>query len=134
MLAGWPGWPSATPPRGCTSTTPISAPCGEWGWPLQPPAPVVAWRYWGAPWVAMPQADFVLVDGRYRVACALAAHARLAPGGHLAVHDFWPRPVYQQALAPFFEVVGSAGTLALLRPVPADGLAEARHAWAADPR
>lgn len=111
-------------------------PCGDWGWPLSPPEPVVAWRYWGAPWVAMPEADFVLVDGRYRIACALAAHGRLAPGGHLGVHDFWPRPVYQAALAPFFEVVGSAGTLALLqpRPVPGAALAEARRACAADPR
>lgn len=109
-------------------------PCGEWGWPVSPPAPVVAWRFWGAPWVAMPQADFVLVDGSYRVACALAAHGRLAPGGHVAVHDFWPRPAYQAALAPFFEVVGSAGTLALLQPVAADGLADALGAFAADPR
>jgi len=109
-------------------------PCGQWGWPLQAPAPPVAWRYWGAPWVAMPQADFVLVDGRYRIACALAAHGRLAPGGHLAVHDFWPRPAYGEALAGFFEVVGSAGTLALLRPRPAAGLAEALRLCAADPR
>jgi hypothetical protein len=109
-------------------------PCGEWGWPLLKPEPVVAWRYWGAPWLAMPEADLVLVDGRYRVACALAAHGRLAPSGHLAMHDFWPRHAYRDALAPFFEVVGSAGTLALLRPVPAEGLAEARRVHAADAR
>ena len=109
-------------------------PCGEWGWPLQPPVPEVAWRYWGAPWLAMPEADFVLVDGRYRIACALAAHDRLTPGGHLALHDFWPRRAYQEALAPFFEVVGAAGTLALLRPISAEGLGEARRAHATDPR
>lgn len=109
-------------------------PCGEWGWPLGPTEPVIAWRYWGAPWLAMPQADLVLVDGRFRIACALAAHGRLAPDGHVAVHDFWPRQAYRDALAPFFEVVGSAGTLVLLRPVPAAGLSLARRTYAADPR
>lgn len=111
-------------------------PCGEWGWPLQPPAAVVAWRYWGAPWLAMAEPDLVLVDGRYRIACALAAHGRLRPGGHLALHDFWSRRVYQDALAPFFEVVGAAGSLALLQPrtASATALAQARQASAADPR
>lgn len=104
---------------------------GEWGWPVESCEPLTAWRYWGAPWVAMPQADFVLVDGRFRIACALAAHGRAAM---VAVHDFWPRRAYQDALAPFFEVVGSAGTLALLEPRGAEGLEAARQAFAADPR
>lgn len=109
-------------------------PCGDWGWPLVVPTPATAWGYWGAPWLAMPEVDLAFVDGRYRVACALAAHGRLAPGGHLAVHDFWPRQAYRDALAPFFAVVGSAGTLALLRPMSAEGLTEARRACSADPR
>lgn len=109
-------------------------PCGEWGWPLRPPSAETAKRYWQAPWQAMPKADFVLVDGRFRIACALAAHGRLAPGGLLALHDYWPRRAYQDALSPFFEVVGAAGSLALLRPVAVTGLGRALEQHAADPR
>lgn len=111
-------------------------PLGDWGWPVEPPTPDTAWRYWGGPWLLAPRADFVLVDGRFRVACALAAHSRLAPGGRLAVHDFWSRRAYQDALAPFYQVTGSAGTLALLTPreAPPHMLAAAQEHFAADPR
>ncbi|MCX7373840.1 MAG: hypothetical protein NTW56_15625 [Alphaproteobacteria bacterium] len=91
-------------------------PTGDWGWPSGPVSADTAWRYWGAPWLVMPPAELVMVDGRFRIACALAAHGQLAQGGHVAVHDWWPRRAYQEALAPFFDVVGSAGTLALLSP------------------
>jgi len=111
-------------------------PTGQWGWPLGPVSADAAWRYWGAPWLVMPRAELVLVDGRFRIACALAAHGRLAADGHVAVHDFWPRRAYQQALAPFFEVVGSAGTLALLQPrkVARAEIEAALETHGADPR
>lgn len=111
-------------------------PTGEWGWPLHPPGPLEGWLYWGAPWRDMPEAEFVLVDGRFRIACALAAHGRLAPEGVLAIHDFWPRRAYQDALKPFFTVIGSAGSLALLQPTPADQatLVAAQQRHAADAR
>ena len=111
-------------------------PTREWGWPLMAPSADTGWRYWGAPWFSMPRADFVLVDGRFRIACALAAHGRLDAEGHVAIHDFWPRRAYQEALVPFFEVVGSAGTLALLKPraVVPEELQRAVTAHAADPR
>ncbi|MCS6890671.1 MAG: class I SAM-dependent methyltransferase, partial [Rhodovarius sp.] len=79
-------------------------PTGAWGWPTGPVTADVAWRYWGAPWLMMPRADLILVDGRFRIACALAAHGRLAPGGCVAVHDYWTRPAYGEALAPFFDI------------------------------
>lgn len=111
-------------------------PTGQWGWPSGPVTADAAWRYWGAPWLIMPRAELVLVDGRFRIACALAAHGRLARDGHLAVHDWWPRRAYQEALAPFFEVVGSAGTLALLqpRPVTRTAIEAALERHGADPR
>lgn len=111
-------------------------PTRDWGWPLMAPSADTGWRYWGAPWFSMPRADFVLVDGRFRIACALSAHGRLDVGGHLAIHDYWPRRAYQDALAPFFEVVGSAGTLALMKPRPArpEDLQAALESHAADPR
>jgi len=111
-------------------------PIGDWGWPLHPPSALQGQAYWRAPWERMPSADFVLVDGRFRIACALAAHARLTPDGLLAIHDYWNRRAYQQGLSDFFETVGAAGTMALLKPLPveASAIAQALEHFAADPR
>ena len=111
-------------------------PLGDWGWPLHPPSAQQAQAYWHAPWQRMPSADLVLVDGRFRIACALAAHARLTPDGLLAIHDYWSRRAYQEALGDFFETIGAAGTMALLkpRPVEASAIAQALERHAADPR
>ena len=63
---------------------------------------------------AMPPQDVVLVDGRWRVACALRARHRLAKNGVVLVHDF-ARPQYQ-VLRTVFHVVKERGTLVVLRP------------------
>ena len=60
--------------------------------------------------------DVVLVDGRFRVAWALAAFRHLAPGGKLLVHDF-ERPEYH-VLLRFYDMVQKVDTLALLTPKP----------------
>jgi hypothetical protein len=111
-------------------------PLGDWGWPLHPPSALQGQAYWHAPWMRMPSADFVLVDGRFRIACALAAHARLTPDGLLAIHDYWNRRAYQEALSEFFETLGAAGTMALLKPrlVAASAITQALERHAADPR
>jgi len=56
--------------------------------------------------------DLVLVDGRFRVACAARA-LRAHPLARLLVHD-WGRPAYAPVLA-VADVVEVTGTLALLR-------------------
>ena len=96
-------------------------PTGAWGWPSDP-ATMPRWpAYWRDPWEAAGDVDLVLVDGRFRVACALAGVPRLAPDGVILVHDFWPRAAYRGPLMRHFEVVASAGTLVLLSPRrPAD--------------
>lgn len=111
-------------------------PLREWGWPLHPPGPLEGWMYWGAPWRDLAEVALVLVDGRFRVACALAAHGRLSPDGLVAIHDYWSRRAYQEGLAGFFDVVGSAGSMALLAPraVEEARLLAARKLHAADPR
>ena len=88
---------------------------GAWGWPLDAVRRQDGAPYVNAPWAAAGAPDLVLVDGRYRVACALAALARVAPGGLVAIHDFWPRPHYHLLLAEA-ELEATSGTLALLRP------------------
>jgi hypothetical protein len=60
--------------------------------------------------------DFVLIDGRFRVACALMARLKARPDALVAFHDFWTRlRVYGEVL-PLFDVVGRAGSLAILAP------------------
>ena len=92
--------------------------------------------YWRDPWEAAGPVDLVLVDGRFRVACALAGLSRLDPDAVLLVHDFWDRASYRAPLLRHFDMLGSAGTLVLLgprRPVDAAALAVDLAAHAFDP-
>ncbi len=61
------------------------------------------------------RSDVVLVDGRFRVACALSW---LLHGGNkdavVIVHDFLNRPWYNKILE-YFDIVESADTLVVLR-------------------
>lgn len=112
-------------------------PVGAWGWPRDA-ALLPRWpAYWRDPWEAAAGADFVFVDGRFRIACALNSLPRLAPGGVLLIHDFWDRAVYQGPVLRHAEVLGSAGRLVLLAPrAPLDAalLAADLIAAAHDPR
>lgn len=112
-------------------------PTGAWGWP-QDASRAAQWpAYWREPWEAAGEADFVFVDGRFRVACALNSLARLPAAGVLLLHDFWSRPSYQAPLLRHFTLLGSAGTLALLaprRPLDAALLAADLIAHATDAR
>lgn len=69
---------------------------GEWGSPLFPSA-AKAKRYISAPWRDGPFPDFILVDGRYRIACALETARRAREAGATAtlmVDDYGHRPHY----------------------------------------
>lgn len=80
--------------------------------------------------------DLVLVDGRYRVATALAAVANCRPDAKICVHDFFTRRDASYApILEFAEPVASAETLAVLvaRPgIDAAALAAAREKYACD--
>ena len=107
-------------------------PVGQWGWPRDPARHADGALYWDAPWMFCPTPNFVLVDGRFRVACALAALARLEPEGIVAMHDFWGREHYRPILE-YADLIGTTASLVLLarkpgRDVPAPGR------FAADPR
>lgn len=69
----------------------------EWGFPLLP-SQRAAWRYVSAPWDQIGTfPDLVLVDGRYRVACALESARRAHVAGASAVlmfDDYAPRQHY----------------------------------------
>jgi hypothetical protein len=70
-------------------------------------------RYWGAISAVGEQPDVILVDGRFRVACAVEA-LRVAPAATLLIHDYSIRPEYH-AVEEFAEKVGAVQTLAIFR-------------------
>lgn len=120
--------PTCAVARAAGRWTPVLAdigPLSGWGWPATPEGFARGADYAAAPWPYEPEPDFVFVDGRFRVACGLAALRRLRghPGcGRLAVHDFWDRAHYR-ALLRWASVEATAGSLAILAPrggVPPD--------------
>jgi hypothetical protein len=93
-------------------------PTRKWGHPLSDESKARWPQYAQAVWqAALPRpVDFVLIDGRFRVACALMARLNARSDALVAFHDFWTRlGVYGEILA-FFDVVGRAGSLAILAP------------------
>lgn len=89
---------------------------GEWGFPLSQ-EPAVAWlNYHQAIWDVVDAAtlDFVLVDGRFRVASALQLLLRAREKTpRILVHDFAEREYYA-VLLDFFDVVEQAETAVIL--------------------
>ena len=78
--------------------------------------------------------DTVLIDGRFRVACAIEALRFLAANSTVLWHDAAPPMVptrywlYRRGWAPFYDVVGYHGSLVRLRPKAwALGMSAAEH-------
>lgn len=79
--------------------------------------------------------DLVLVDGRFRVACALSSLMRCRDSLTLIVHDFWNRPQYHDLL-DFIDVVERVEKLGVFRPrksIPWRAFAVAMQKHALDP-
>jgi hypothetical protein len=58
--------------------------------------------------------DFVLVDGRFRVACVLAALLNTRPNTVIMVHDFWSREYYHSILN-FVDVIDRTDEIGVFR-------------------
>lgn len=89
---------------------------GDYGYPHDH-AMQDSWpRYYEAVWddAEAIKTDLVLIDGRFRVACALEALARCQPHAIVLFHDFWNRTPYHPVLA-FTDWLGSCDSLAILR-------------------
>jgi hypothetical protein len=90
----------------------------HWGWPSELDC-LPRWPcYWRDAWDRTDPVDFVLVDGRFRVACAIAAAVRVAADACVMMHDFWSRAAYRAPVLRHYDVVGSAGSLVMLRVKP----------------
>lgn len=99
-------------------------PVGEWGYPVDA-AHMRDWpRYHAQIWRQMSGSpDIVLIDGRFRVACALQSLIHCKPHCLLLFHDFVDRPHYHVVLR-HADIVECADTLAVMRAKPAiDGKA-----------
>jgi hypothetical protein len=59
--------------------------------------------------------DLLLVDGRFRVACCMAAFLAVPHNFRLLVHDFWDRPQYS-CILEYFTMKGREGGFVLLEP------------------
>ncbi|WP_306133278.1 hypothetical protein [Roseivivax marinus] len=92
-------------------------PVGDWGIPTDPSCarrwPAYSLDIWSR--LEGREPDFVFVDGRFRLSCALQALLRLPFLPVLGFHDFWDRPHYHTVLE-FTDVVERTGQLVILTP------------------
>ncbi len=97
-----------------------------WGYPVDAAAKARWPQYSRAIWrkLKSPPVDFVFIDGRFRVACALFALLRIRPPALIAVHDFWPRLKIYGEILEFLDVVQRVKSLGIF--VPRDDIDKAR--------
>jgi hypothetical protein len=90
---------------------------GHWGHPIEPVTRAQAANYHSAFWSFLapvkPRA-VVLVDGRFRVACALRSLLSTAPGSIVCFHDYKPRPYYH-VLEEIFDPVSRVDDMAVFQ-------------------
>lgn len=95
-----------------------------WGvpvWTSPTKTRLASWRsYFTAPWVDAPERfrpDLILVDGRFRVACALTSILHLAdtPNWELLVDDYLGRPHYT-VIEEFARLEKMVGRMAVFKP------------------
>jgi hypothetical protein len=87
----------------------------DWGKPRGRAAAALWPHYYLGVWSSLERMpDVALVDGRWRVACALQALLRCDADAVILFHDFWPRTGYHEVLA-FVDTVERADTLAVFR-------------------
>lgn len=102
------------------------------------PRTLCARHSWGdyalAPWRLGHAPDLVLIDGRFRLACALATAAHAPPGTTVFFDDFGTRPWYWKAASylDLIERVGRAAVMRVRRKRPA-GMEEALQAASRNP-
>ena len=82
----------------------------EWGYPLTSDKSYLWPNYTLCPYMHGSEVpDLILIDGRFRIACALAA-ALEAPNASILIHDYCDREKYQ-VIEKFFKIQRSVDTL-----------------------
>lgn len=99
--------------------------CGKWGYPIfkKPTAARLrAWRsYAETPWSMFTnEPDLVLVDGRFRVHCALYSISQMSSENfQILVDDYEPRPFYRE-IEKFASLNRMCGHMAVFKFKPHD--------------
>jgi hypothetical protein len=90
-------------------------PVGAWGTPTDKSS-ISSWpKYFLTPFQKFDyDFDTVLIDGRFRVACALACHAYLKEKSIMLMHDYQTRDGYSE-VEKFFEIVEMSNNLFVFR-------------------
>jgi hypothetical protein len=89
-----------------------------WGYPADNASKALWPRYPRAIWrkLKSPAVDFVFIDGRFRVACALVALLHIKTPALIAVRDFWSRPKVYGEILEFLDVVQRVESLGIFAP------------------
>jgi hypothetical protein len=88
-------------------------PTGPWGFPTDKGHALKWPNYYTSAWSHFSDApDLVLIDGRFRVACALYSMMKCSAKTKYVIHDFWNREYYHGVLE-FLECVERADSLAV---------------------
>ncbi|KAI7837901.1 hypothetical protein COHA_008282 [Chlorella ohadii] len=113
-----------------------TGPTKEWGFP-GPGVTVTQTKPYVTTPLAEPEFDAVLIDGRFRVACALKILNFLTEGSVVMIHDWKQRKdKYGPPLLEFYEMIEQADKLAVLRRRPdwdKDAAAAKLEEYYADP-
>lgn len=106
-------------------------PTGNWGYPLNTEHSENFPRYSQAILEHEQSFDLILIDGRFRVACTMAAIQHIAKyqtqdSTFIFIHDFWNRPQYRSVLEflVFIEQVDSAGVFKVKKDIDLNKIAK----------
>jgi hypothetical protein len=88
---------------------------GSWGAPVDERR-IKSWvDYYTQPFILYDfPFELILIDGRFRVACALATAVFAQPIARVAIHDYELRTKYY-AIEKYFDIIDSVGTLYIMR-------------------
>ncbi len=89
-------------------------PTKEYGWPKDESCNL-GWSRYPEVWLRTNGAELVLLDGRFRVACALLICLQPKTAKFILFDDFKDRPDYH-VIMPFIEVVDFAGSMIVFKP------------------
>jgi hypothetical protein len=87
-----------------------------WGHPGSD-SPKSDWPNYTHAYNSSMQADVILIDGRFRVACGLCVFSEIGTNTLVVIHDFVPRPHYW-VLLKWYDLVDLADSLVVLRKNP----------------
>jgi hypothetical protein len=94
-------------------TVDLKVPFNGWGYP-GPTSPRSDWPNYTHAYEADVQADVILIDGRFRVSCALCVFSKISRRTYVIMHDFRPRRYYWVILK-WYDLIEIAHTLAVFQ-------------------